>query len=76
MFNLTINFNLLRAVSICKVYILIMLWYLVINEPCFDKGGFHSRLIYLYLLHYFDCRSMDRMCYLDPTINTNNVHFL
>jgi hypothetical protein len=56
LFNLTINFNLLRAVSICNVYILIMLWYLVIDEPCFDepcfdKGGFPSLLIYLHLLH-------------------------
>jgi hypothetical protein len=54
-FSLTINFNFLRAVSICDVYILIMLWYLVIDEPCFDepyfdKGGFPSRLIYLYIL--------------------------
>jgi len=39
-FNLTMNFNLLRAVSICEVYILIILWYLVIDEPCFGKGGF------------------------------------
>ena len=61
LFNFTINFNLLRAVGICKVYVLIMLWYLVIDEPCFDepcfeepcfaKGGFPSLLIYLYLLH-------------------------
>ena len=48
--NLTINLNLLSAVSICEVYILIMIWYLVIDEPCFDKGGVPSRLIYLYLL--------------------------
>ena len=59
-----------------------MLWYLVIDEPCFDepyfdKGGFLWLIFYIFyrFTHYLDCRSMNRMCYLDPTINTNNVHF-
>ena len=71
--TLQFNFNLSSAIIIRLVYAIIILLYLVIDVACFDKGGVPPRLIYLYLLqiHTLYC-----MCYLDPTINTSNAHFV